>query len=627
MKRLMVLVLVTVGLAWGQIGGIAGSVIDSSNGSPLAGAMVKVYGIRGHHPVPIATTVTQDDGSYEVIGLPDGAYFVQAREFGYYARFYQNGTSFRDADTVYVTDGQVTTDINIALPPRDGGQTGNAVIMGYVYDEQTGEPISRAFVFARKVRAAKHGPSHGRHYFTFTDENGHYVMDVDSGNYVVASFYWGHYPEWYDGASRPDSATVITLNVGDTLDNIDFTLLPFGAGYATATIQGIVTDSTTGEPIEGAVVRAISADTARRHGRHRHWFRGHGGAFDITDSTGSYSIDVFAPGTYILAAKAPMYYREFYDNVRRRDLATPVQVDSGDQLNIDFDLVPWATYGDATVAGTVIDETTGEPIPDAVVIAFVINDSTHRRRASVAVTDSMGNFLLENLPEGQPVILLGKAYGYRAEFYDDAHRPDSATVVIPSASGITIDLEPRSNLMGSGGISGFAYYENDPLAYGFVFARRLDDGTMFIDASDELGVYSLDDLPPGRYEVYALNSTGSKSSAIDTIEVLDSYVDHDIVVQPTSVEETAPIRPTALELSINRLASNQFTVSFSLPHEANVSLRLYDASGRLIENIYSGYLASGEHSFTWKVNRSSVYFVRLALEDGSVSVKKVVAFK
>ncbi len=624
MRKLVLGILMMVGLGWSQTGGISGMVTDSLTGNALSGAIVKVYSINGHHPSPIATVTTEEDGSYEVTSLPDGAYFVQARDFGYYPRFYQNGTSFRDADTVYVTDGQVTTDINIALPPMDGHSTGNSVISGYVYDQNTGEPISRAFVLVRAPEDEKHDSHH--HYSAFTDDNGYYEVSVDSGSYIVNAFYWGYYPEWYEEASCPDSATVLTVGANDTLTGINFTLLPFGASNGTATISGTVIDSLTGEPIEGAVVRAVSADTMHYHGRHGHWYRRHGGAFDITDSTGAYSIDVYAPASYIVGAHAPMYYTEFYDNVRERYLATPVQVDSGDQVSIDFDLVPWVPQGNATVSGTVIDETTGEPIPDAVVIAFVITDSTHRRRASVAVTDSLGNYTLEGLPEGEPVIILGKAYGYRAEFYDDAYCPDSATLVTPSATGITIDLMPRSNLMGSGGISGFAYYGEQTMAYGFVFARRIEDGSLFIDASDEMGVYSVDNLPPGQYEVYVMTNTGSKTTDVDTVQVLDSYVDHDIVVQPTDVEETVPVA-IGPELTINRLAPNQFSISFSLERAERVNLRLYDATGRLVRSIFNGYLNSGEHSFSVSVEHSSIYFVRLATENGAVSVKKVLALK
>ncbi len=628
-RKIGVLVALMVGATMAQTGGISGQVTDALNGNGLPGAIVRVYQLSGHHPRPIAWTTTLNDGSYEIMGMPDGAYFVKAHKWGYLDRFYQNGTSYDDADTVYVTDGQVVTDINIALPPRDSGSTGRAAIMGYVYDEVTGQPIQGALVIGRLRRSTEHG----RRHFTraFTDENGFYTLAADSGSYVVSAFYWGYVPEWYDNVSRPDSATPIAVNPGDTVSGINFTLMPFNAVYATATIQGTVVDSTTGEPIAGAIVRAIPHDTTgSRHGRRGHWYRRHGGMFDITDSTGAYSMDVVAPSEYLLLARAPFYYREFYDNARNRSDATPVQVDSGDVMNIDFDLVPWMNYGTATVSGTVIDENTGEPISNAVVIAFMPGDSTHhRRRISVALTDSLGNYTLQYLPEGQPVILFGKAYGYRGEFYDDAYTPDSATPVIPTADNITIDLVPRDSTMGSGGVCGYTFADgNQPFAYGLVFARDINTGAVYIDVSDEAGIYSVDNLPPGDYELYATDFTGNaKYIVVDTVEVLDSYVDQDIVVSPSDVAE--PVVPSLVgpALSINRISGNQFAISFSLEDAHNVSLRLYDATGRLVKDIFSGRLANGTYSFTAEVNRSSVYFVRLALDNGATTVKKVIALR
>ncbi len=628
-KKIVMVAVLMVGAGMAQTGGIRGQVTDSTTGTALELASVVVYSLSDHHPRPVAEVVTGEDGSYEVVGLMDGAYFVKAHKHCYRDRFYQNAARFQDADTVYVENGQVTENIDIALPAFGGGHTGSSEISGYVYDEETGQPIQRALVIARIVRGSKHGRRHFSR--AFTDENGFYTLSVDSGNYVVSAFYWGYYPEWYEEASTPDSATVLTISAGDTITDINFTLSNMLPNMATATIYGTVTDSVTGEPIRHAMVRAIPYDTTKhgRHGRRGHWFRGHGGMFGLTDSTGAYSIDVFAPSSYILMARAPLYYREFYDNVRDRSLATPVAVDSGDEVNIDFDLVQWANYGTATVSGTVIDENSGEPIANAVVMAFVMRDSVHRRRVSVALTDSLGNYTLEYLPEGEPVILFGKAYGYYGEFYDDAHSPDSATPVIPSASGITIDLVPRDSMMGSGGINGYVFSDgSQPFSYGIVFARDINGGEIYIDVSDEFGIYSVDNLPPGDYELYAFDPTnGSKYITIDTVQVLDSYVDQDVVVSPTNVAE--PVVPSVVgpELSISRISPDQFSVSFALEDNHNVSLKLYDATGRLVKNIFGGYLTSGEYSFTFSVDRSSVYFVRLAVDNGTASVKKVLSVR
>jgi hypothetical protein len=55
------------------------------------------------------------------------------------------------------------------------------------------------------------------------------------------------------------------------------------------------------------------------------------------------------------------------------------------------------------------------------------------------------------------------------------------------------------------------------------------------------------------------------------------------------------------------------TISFSLPAEMYVSLKIYNSIGKEISTIVSGYLSSGSHKFRWDGSNlsSGIYFYRL----------------
>jgi len=52
-----------------------------------------------------------------------------------------------------------------------------------------------------------------------------------------------------------------------------------------------------------------------------------------------------------------------------------------------------------------------------------------------------------------------------------------------------------------------------------------------------------------------------------------------------------------------------------------VNISVYDVSGRMAQNIYSGYLSIGEHAFTFDGSNlsSGIYFVKMSARDYSIS--------
>ena len=70
------------------------------------------------------------------------------------------------------------------------------------------------------------------------------------------------------------------------------------------------------------------------------------------------------------------------------------------------------------------------------------------------------------------------------------------------------------------------------------------------------------------------------------------------------------------------------TVKFGLPKDAEVSLRIYNLQGRMIEELTQGFKTAGYHSFQWDADNlaSGVYFVNLITKD-FVSTQKLMLLK
>ncbi len=175
-------------------------------------------------------------------------------------------------------------------------------ITGFVYDTLTFEGIPGATVVDVSLT-----------YAATTDDSGYYeILNVPDGEYIFVATAVGY------GA---DTATIVVS--GADVEH-DFYLTP---AAVTVELYGTVTDSSTGNPIEGAVVEAI-------------W--GSGSASDTTGSDGTYSIaDVPGGEAVIVTASAEGYYPDTIVGSYATD------------TEINFALVPvtYRVYGTITLEG------------------------------------------------------------------------------------------------------------------------------------------------------------------------------------------------------------------------------------------------------------------------------------
>ena len=252
----------TRNVALTPIPGTLQGVITDTSGILLAGATVTLStGV---------SVVTGPNGAYAFSSLPQGTYGITTTDAGYF-----------DASVagIVVAYGAVVTR-NVALTPMPGVLQGAVTNVG-------GAPIASATV------ALSGGPS------TATDALGRYAFtSLPPGTYsgsVTASNY----------NSLPVSGIVITHAAATTQN---FTLT-----QTAGTLRGVVTNRSTGAPMQGASV-AIA-----------------GGANVLTDAAGRYAFRLM-PGTYAATANATNF---------TSDTATGLVVGNAATLIHDFSLAPY----------------------------------------------------------------------------------------------------------------------------------------------------------------------------------------------------------------------------------------------------------------------------------------------
>jgi protocatechuate 3,4-dioxygenase beta subunit len=231
------------------------------------------------------------------------------------------------------------------------------------------------------------------------------------------------------------------------------------------------------------------------------------GASAVTDAAGQYQLTGLATGSYLVLAEAqdrPDFLPTFHGGGQDPQSATPVEV-TAPEITPGIDIV---LERGGSVAGTVRDEETGEPLPDIwVEIYLSMEGGPGPRRYLAAVTDAAGAYRIDGVPGGeQRVVASAWDRGYELEFYREATTPETATpiLIVPPAEVSGIDFTLRRTQPGDSGIGGrvIAAEDEHPLPGAVVTAISLN-GYAGFGLSDSSGSYWISGLPPDEYVVLA----------------------------------------------------------------------------------------------------------------------------
>ncbi len=289
-------------------------------------------------------------------------------------------------------------------------------------------------------------------------------------------------------------------------------LIPVGKIHAqmdslSGSISGTVYD-TANVPIPGAVVMVYSP-------AHPDMPAGMG----VTDSTGHYIVRPLHEGDYLVKAHSMCYEPRWYNNVEKREDATPVHAIKGqDTPNIDFILPKMQLPGMGGIAGRVTAKVTGNPIPGACVFAFNLDYPFFH---GYTKSDSVGHYLIKGLVPGKYTVI-AKALNYLPEKYPDLVNVVADSVVI----GINFALMPKL----TGGIAGFVLDTNtgEPIGKAFVIAHKMDSHYSGFAVSDSTGFYLIDKLDPGFYRLIAYAKGYYPAKYPDSVLVKPGEVTPDI---------------------------------------------------------------------------------------------------
>jgi|GEM_PF-1656615 len=462
-------------------GCISGQVLGE--GTPLEGVWVDIYDTRFSY---VGSGRTDSLGYYIVCGLSDTIVYKAKtwNNLGYVDKWWDNKPNFWSADTIVVVEGDTTTDINFNLP-----------LGGYISGRVTAEgkdgiPGVWVDVWDPDWNYVSSG---------YTDSLGFYVTgNMEEGiPYRVSTWNDQNYvDEWWD--DKPDIVYADTIMAvsGDTLENIDFSLVMGSA------ISGTVTGPDK-QPLEGIMVQARSVVNG---GFVKTDWNG-------TDSLGHYVITGlpvaygFVSGYRVRVVESTPYAHQWYNGKYSFTTADVVDVTQpGDTVTgIDFQL----ELG-GIVKGVVTDENM-DSLPGVGI--YVYDNTSNSPLEPVAFTVTgwwpvMGSYELALLP-GTYRIRTFNIGRYIDEYYDDQISWDDATLVTVNVSETTY---VNFSLSVGATIEGTVYRMTQkdgmvPFPRVAIVAIRANTGELITFVNSFLdGTYKLRGLPTGWYKLYAFPS-------------------------------------------------------------------------------------------------------------------------
>jgi hypothetical protein len=271
---------------------IRGHVFGADTGQPLRKVLIRAFSAELRENRVVSTDA---QGAYELTELPAGRYSLNASKGSYVALSYGQVRPFEVGKPLEILDGQTVEKVDFSLPR-------GAVITGHIFDE-FGEPIADVQVAPMRyayIQGQRRLMPTGR--MGSTNDIGEYRMfGLPPGQYYISATFRsnmsgfaesddrsGYAPTYYPGTGNVADAQRVTLGIGQTLSDVNLTLVP----ARTARIRGTAVSS-EGRPITNAYVMAMQRQTGGA-------FMGFGANGGQVRPDGSFSVGGLAPGDYFL---------------------------------------------------------------------------------------------------------------------------------------------------------------------------------------------------------------------------------------------------------------------------------------------------------------------------------------
>jgi hypothetical protein len=538
----------------------------------------------------------------------------------------------------------------------DESQRPNAKIIGKVTDRETGEPVGGAFVYLYGTFANDNNRDsnfyHENYFYTSTDAEGNYEVDVNAGNYIIVVQGYG-YQQFVNLTDPNDPLGLeILANTTTTFDaQLDREIVP-----EYVTFSGQVTSSETGEGIAHAVVEFIPSEFVGKGGiigcdstgNPLDWGHFYGQFVTKTDENGNYTLQVVDNMTYVARAFGfemntgmPMgeeYYNE-KANPFDADILDP-KVDYFAPINFTLDgFKPQL----GNISGSVVNDK-DEPMP-ATVLAIRMNDRNTPNDGQNVFTSIArdGNFYFDNVPYGKYVLLsvpmtLSHIPGYYVSNGLASLNWNEATVI--GVDEITVALQytiQHQSLVD--GLDGIADFDGKISKRGGVVksgngtlsAKGLSGVTVYLlndkgetldyKFTDKDGNFKFNKLPEGKYKIVT-DKFGFYSSNAN-FEV--KYSNGLKITQAMEMEENLLMSiedETISDVKVMPQPANTNAKIEFLANNGNVEVNIIDQTGRLLDNLNIN-TTEGVNYLDINTTRYSngTYFIILNQNDSSKSIK------
>ncbi len=612
-------------------GAISGNITDAT-GAALEGLLVLAIRVDLAQldkffvdDVDLGLTFSGPDGGYTIAGLSQGGYYVRTVSligsdlsipgplFGQVLDEYYDNVQglfdIADATPVPVVPPDTTSGIDFELDLA-------GAISGHFFESDGSTPVIGTGI-AIAFNAATGLPELALSSFDSLHST-YEIRPLPSGTFILLGIVDSdeviYLPQFYDGATNPDDADLITVTAPDITSGIDFKMVRAGA------IQGVVNiaaDFPVGaDSLSQTLVVAYDVTQVGAPGFVA-------GGSDVTFA-GGFRINGLAPGKYKIAAltAADGYAGTYAGGGATFDdpNSAVIEVDAGATTSANIDLAT----GEESISGNVTDKA-GNPLAGVLVIAY---DATgHAVSAGVSGFDisteqplpNPGEYYIRGLRPGSYYVRTFALFRLLS-FLEDSNfggaDPLSLLLGLLTGGGDIVD-QIGSQLFGD------LYYPD------VVVQINLDRSdifrllfSLFLGGGDIGGLIPFFHIIPEGALPVAASSTGIDFALPSLRDVL------------TDVSENpGNIIPAAFELAQNY--PNPFNPStvirYAVPNPAEIKLAVFNLLGQRIRLLFEGRLEVGTHSTQWDGRNdrgeqvaAGIYFLRLDSDRGVTLSRKML---
>jgi hypothetical protein len=556
----LALLLCASSLAWSyppaqdpkETGTITGRVM--LDGRPSHGVIVMAIsdqartGERLLKPSGFLKAATDSDGRYRLEGLPAGTHHVTP-----FAPTLVNLGADKQETQVTITGGATVERIDFSL-------TRGGVITGKITDNE-GRPVIAALVSLKPLDNNYPADfySVSRDRMLFTDDRGVYrIFGLPAGRYLVSAGNSDNSPfgqifagqskvrTYYPGVTDEPMARPVEVAAGAEAPGVDIKLGVAPRGFV---VSGRVVYAETRKPVGNSMVaygtKALR-DSSGKDDEEDHDDEGLGGVsgFTATNARGEFRLESVAPGSYrvrTLSMAELSGATEYY--------ADPVDFEVRSS-NLDNLEIP--VYRGASISGVVVLENSAsvearEQIAQLRIAAEVVDKQSSSRGSTIVAAD--GSFRIGGLRGGKARIgteLTSSQKLSLLRIERDGVDQHDGLLVQPNEQITRVRLVMvEANCV----IRGHITPQGGSLPAGSVtsaIARAtsgLRSHSQWTGQVDEKGDFVIENLPPGSYEVWALNYVASSearkqsTSGKQTVSVVSGIsAEVNIVLDVTATE-------------------------------------------------------------------------------------------